>query len=72
MLSWEFKSASTLMMHIKVLEAIPVWAVQGLDCFRVQVLDSLFVATAHTVLGPGISVKRVDGLGDAHLRCRHG
>lgn len=51
---------------------IPVWAVESFDRLRIQILHSLLVAPAHTVLGAGISVEGIDGLRDPHLRGSHG
>lgn len=49
-----------------------VGPVEGLDGLGVEVGDGLLVGARHAVLGAGVAVEGVDGLGDAHLRGRHG
>ena len=50
----------------------PVRAIQRLHRLRIQVLDRLLVAAADAVRSAAVAVEGVDGLGDAHLRGRHG
>lgn len=46
---------------------LPVGAVEGFDCFGVEVFDGLFVTAADAIFGAGVAVEGVDCFGDAHL-----
>jgi hypothetical protein len=56
----------------KIRGHTPVRSIQRFDSLGVQVLDGLLVAAADAVRGAAVAVERVDRLGDAHLRGRHG
>jgi hypothetical protein len=56
----------------KIRRHTPVRTIQRFDSLGVQVLDGLLVAAADAVRGAAVAVERVDRLGDAHLRGRHG
>src|SRR5438105_1957694 len=49
----------------------PVWPVERLDGFGVEILNGLLVTPAHAVLCACVPVKRIDRLGDSHLGSRH-
>ena len=51
---------------------LPERSIECFDGFGVEVLYSLFVASAYTVVGTGVTVEGVDCLCDAHLGGCHG
>lgn len=53
-------------------DVIPVRTIKCFDGLRIQVLDSLLVATAHSILGTRIAVESIDGFGNTHLGGSHG
>ena len=56
---------------MRVRSSLPIRSVKRFDGLSVEIFHRLLIATAHAVIGPGISVESVDCFRDPHLRCRH-
>jgi hypothetical protein len=50
----------------------PIRPIQRFDSLRIQILNRLLVAATNTIRSAAVAVERIDRLGDAHLRSRHG
>ena len=51
---------------------VPEWPIEGFDGFGIEVFDSLFVASAYTVVGTGVAVEGIDCFSNTHLGGGHG
>ena len=54
-----------------VNDIIPVWPIQRLDRFGIEILDRLLVAPTHAIPCPSITVESIYRLSNAHLRSSH-